>query len=118
MFKQINYLFFIFVFFIIFCEISAQYLFKKSLISKQSQFNSLFLIIGIILYCIIGFLVFKILNYGEIIIINIIWHLLHFIILFLIGYFVFNEKLSFNKIVASIIGMIAIVIFLFDNHHH
>jgi drug/metabolite transporter (DMT)-like permease len=116
--KQINYLFFIFIFFIIFCEITAQYLFKKSFITKQSQEFNLFLIVGIILYSIIGFFVFKILDYGEIIIVNIIWHLLHFIILFLIGYFVFKEKLSFKKIIASIIGMIAIIIFLFDNHHH
>ena len=116
MFKQYDYLFFIFIFLIIFCEITAQYLFKKSLITKK-EFN-LFLIVGIILDCIIGFFVFKILDYGEIIIVNIIWHLLHFIILFLIGYFVFKEKLSFKKIIASIIGMIAIIIFLFDNHHH
>ena len=116
MFKQYDYLFFVFIFLIIFCEISAQYLFKKSLITKK-EFN-LFVIIGIILYCIIGFLVFKILNYGEIIIINIIWHLLHFIILFLIGYFIFKEKLSLKKVIASIIGMIAIFIFLSDNHHH
>ena len=83
----------------------------------KKEFN-LFVIVGIILYCIIGFLVFKILDYGEIIIINIIWHLIHFIILFLIGYFIFKEKLSLKKVIASIIGMIAIGIFLSDNHHH
>ena len=37
-----------------------------------------------------------------------------FLILFLIGYFFLNEKLSIKKIIASIIGLISLLIFMTD----
>jgi len=122
-----NYLFYIFTLFAILSEVFAQYLFKKIHLSniKNYTFNynkKLFFIIGIILYAFTGFFAYKLLHYKEIIIVNIIWHIFHFIILFLIGYFIFNEKLNFKKIIATIFGIICIFIFISDetsttSHH-
>ena len=106
--------FFIFIFLIIFCEITAQYLFKKPPFKNKIIIYT----VGAILYSIIGILAYQILQYGELIVINIVWHLLHFIILFFIGYFILGEKLSFNKTIASILGLISLGIFLLEGHHH
>ena len=60
-------------------------------------------------------------NYEQLIVVNIIWHIFHFILLFFIGYFIFKEKLTIKKIIATIFGIICILIFLTDkdkNTHH
>ena len=122
--------FYLFLFFSVFFEISAQYLFKlvhnKKIYNNSylSLFNftnnkNIFLIsIGIIFYALTGFFAFKILKYGELGIINIIWHLLHFFILFFIGYFLLGERLNLNKKIGSIFGIIAIIFFMIDGHNH
>jgi hypothetical protein len=52
------------------------------------------------------------LHYGNILILNIIWHLIYFILLFLMGYFIFQEKINFEKIIALILGFISLFIFM------
>ena len=116
-------LFYIFLFLTIFFEIGAQYLFKLIYNKKTKNLGSyfgfdLYILIGIIFYAFTGFFAYKILKYGELGVINIIWHLLHFFFLFLIGYFAFGEKLTFNKKIGSVFGIIALVIFMIDGHHH
>ena len=113
--KSYDKYFFVFILLIIFCEITAQYLFKKALIIKDTD---LFYYIGILLYLIIGLLAFQLLQYGEIGVINIIWHLLHFLILFLVGYLFLDEKLSFKKTIACILGLISLALFLLEGKHH
>ena len=116
--------FYLFLFFCIFFEISAQYLFKliykKKLNIDYIPYinNEIFILIGIILYALTGYFVFKILKYGELGVINIIWHLFHFFSLFLIGYFALGEKLTFNRKIGSLFGIIALIIFMIDGHHH
>ena len=117
-----NYIFYLFTLFAILSEVGAQYLFKKIHLSniKKYKYNNLFFIIGIILYAFTGFFAYKLLHYKEMIIVNIIWHIFHFIILFLLGYFIFNEKINFKKIIATIFGIICIIIFISDestSHH-
>lgn len=114
-----NYIFYLFTLFAILSEVTAQYLFKKIHLKKYT-FNNLFFIIGIILYALTGLFAYKLLHYKEMIIVNIIWHIFHFIILFLIGYFIFNEKLNLKKIIATIFGIICILIFISDEYtyHH
>ena len=114
MYKSYDRLFFVFIFLIISCEMVAQYLFKKPPFKNKIIIYT----VGVILYSIIGILAYQILQYGELMVINIIWHLFHFIILFLIGYFILGEKLSFNQVVACILGLTSLGIFLLEGHHH
>jgi len=117
--------FYLFLFFCVFFEISAQYLYKlvynkklynNSIVSFLNEKNILF--IGIIFYAFTGYFAFKILKYGELGVINIIWHLFHFFSLFLIGYFALGERLNFNKKIGCIFGIIALIFFMIDGHHH
>ena len=129
-----NFLFFIFTFITIIFEIAGQYLFKLSyetsnndnLLNKEllkiikNYFNNnknIFIISGIIFYAITGYFVYKLLSFGHIGIVNIIWHLMHFIALFLVGYFFFGETLNRKKIVALIFAIISIVLFMVEGHH-
>lgn len=107
-FKIDNY-FYLYLFFITFFSIVSQYLFKKI---QQKELHYSYLIIGVIMYALLGFSIYKLLYYGNILILNIIWHLIYFIILFLMGYFLFQEKISFEKIIALIFGFISLVIFM------
>ena len=114
-------LFYLFLFLTIFFEIFAQYLYK--LIHNKKLLNygyneNIFILIGVIFYALTGFFSFKILKYGELGVINIIWHLLHFIILFIIGYYFLNERLTFNKKIGCIFGIIALILFMIDGHQH
>tara|TARA_Y100000389_G_C17398756_1_gene484096 strand:- start:283 stop:675 length:393 start_codon:yes stop_codon:yes gene_type:complete len=129
-----NLLFFIFTFITIIFEIAGQYLFKLSyetynndnLFNKyivkiiKNYFNNnknIFIILGVLFYSITGYFVYKLLAFGHIGIINIIWHLMHFIALFLVGYFFFGETLNKKKIVALIFAIISIVLFMIDGLH-
>ena len=112
-------LFFIFLFFSVFFEISAQYLYKlvynkKILITNQNYYIA----IGVLFYAFTGFFSYKILQYGELGVINIVWHLFHFFVLFLIGYYFLNEKLSFTKKIGCVFGIIALLLFMIDTNHH
>ena len=113
----IDLLFYIYLFFSIFFEIGAQYLFKLIHLKKITNKNNIIqlsLIVGIIFYALTGFFAFKLLSYAELGVINIIWHLFHFLILFIIGYLFLNEKLSMKKIIASIIGLVSLILFMTD----
>ena len=57
------------------------------------------------------------LQFDQLIIVNIIWHLMHFFILFIIGYFYFNEKLTLKKYIGIIFAIIAIILFMSDHNH-
>ena len=129
-----NYLFNLFLFLNIFFEIFAQYLFKLSynkhkLDTILSNKNSLWLpfishlskyivIIGIIFYSIVGFLSYKLLNYASIGVINIIWHLIHFFALFLIGILFFDEQFTTKKTIAIILGFISLFLLNDEISHH
>tara|TARA_Y100000816_G_C26100744_1_gene583283 strand:- start:2024 stop:2371 length:348 start_codon:yes stop_codon:yes gene_type:complete len=111
-----NLYLFLFIILTIIFEISAQYLFKLKYTKKNLPF---YLVpTGIVLYAISGYFAYKLLKYGELGVINIIWHLFHFTALFFVGYFFLNEKLSKKKILASILGIISLFIFMTDEHFH
>ena len=129
-----NLLFFIFTLMTIIFEISAQYLFKisykkptvdnifnrniLSFIDKVLNNNKILIVlIGMVLYAITGFFAYKLLAFGHLGIINIVWHLIHFIVLFSIGYFLFGEKLNLKKIIAIGFGVISILMFMSDGFH-
>ena len=101
------YIFFLFVFLIVFFEISAQYMLKKKFI----------LFFPIIFYAIIAYLLSYIINYHNLIFVNIIWHLIHFFVLFIIGLFIFNEKYNFYSGLALVFGIISIILFIYSGIH-
>jgi len=106
---KIDKFFYVYLFLITLFSISSQYLFKK--IQKKELPRS-YLIFGVTMYALLGFVIYKLLHYGNIIILNIIWHLIYFILLFLMGYFIFQEKFNFQKLVALLFGVISLFIFM------
>jgi drug/metabolite transporter (DMT)-like permease len=106
---KIDNYFYVYLFLITLFSISSQYLFKRI---QQKELHYNYLIIGVILYALLGFVIYKLLHYGNILILNIIWHLIYFILLFLMGFFIFKEKINFQKIVALILGSISLFIFM------
>lgn len=119
-----NTLFYIFVLFSIISEVTAQYLFKlihKNLKNLENYKKNLYLTLGIILYALTGFCAYKLLEFTNLLVANIIWHIFHFILLFLVGYIFLNERLTKNQILGSIFGIISIIIFMLNddkNHIH
>jgi drug/metabolite transporter (DMT)-like permease len=106
---KIDNYFYVYLFLITLFSIASQYLFKK-VQKKELPYN--YLIFGVMMYALLGFSIYKLLHYGNILILNIIWHLIYFILLFLMGYFIFQEKINFEKIVALIFGFISLSIFM------
>jgi drug/metabolite transporter (DMT)-like permease len=109
---KVDVYFYIYLLFITIFSISSQYVFKKIHLKKNNNKHYSLLVLGLTLYTLTGFCVYNILKYGNIIILNVIWHLVYFIILFLIGYFLFKEKINGEKIIALIFGLISVMIFM------
>ena len=110
-----------YLFSITFFSIVSQYLFKQIEknrantnvdLNKFTNINNSYLVIGLVMYTLLGFSIYKLLPYGSLIVLNIIWHLVYFIVLFLMGYFIYKEKYNFEKVIALIFGFISLVIFM------
>ena len=77
-----------YVFIVILFEITAQYLFKKSYMNKDKGSSaSVVVTLGVLLYMLTGYFTYKLLKYGSLGIVNVVWHLVHFIALFAVGYY-------------------------------
>jgi drug/metabolite transporter (DMT)-like permease len=118
---KVDFYFYLYLFFITFFSIVSQYLFKqieKNRLSnnvdlnKFTNINNYYLAIGLLMYTLLGFSIYKLLPYGSLVTLNIIWHLVYFIVLFLMGYFIYKEKYTFQKIIALIFGFISLAIFM------
>ena len=115
---KIDNYFYVYLFLITFFSIFSQYLFKviqknnNNKNNKNNSYNNLYLGLGLVMYTVLGYCIYKLLSYGNILILNIIWHLIYFAVLFLMGYLLFQEKINFQKIVAIFFGFISLVIFM------
>ena len=118
---KVDIYFYLYLFLITFFSIVSQYLFKQIEknrlnsnveLNKFTNINNFYLLIGLLMYTLLGFSIYKLLPYGSLIVLNIIWHLVYFIVLFLMGYFIYKEKYNFGKIIALIFGFISLVIFM------
>ncbi len=114
-----NIIFIIFIIISVFLETIAQSIMKNSInkfkfinISKNNR-----VILGIFLYALLGLSVSYTINYKKLIEYNIIWHLFHFFIIFLVGILVFKEKPSKQQTLGIILGIISIII-LMSKHKH
>ena len=119
---KVDIYFYLYLFLITFFSVVSQYLFKQIQKNRENNnniesynfinINNLYLGIGLIMYTLLGFYIYKLLSYGSLIVLNIVWHLIYFIILFFVGHFIYKEKYNFQKIVASIFGFISLIIFM------
>ena len=120
-------IFYFLILLLIIIEVTAQYLFKLTYLKKTNLTNkynnvnnnvNYYFIIGFILYSISGFFVYKVLEYGDLGVINVIWHLLHFFSLFFVSYYFLGEKLTNKKIIGSIFGIISLFLLMGEGQHH
>jgi multidrug transporter EmrE-like cation transporter len=127
-------LFIFYLIVIILFEVCAQYLYKISYnnnkidifnnvfyFNKYNYLKNVIVLVGVIFYAISGFFAYKLLRYGELGVINVIWHLIHFFVLFIVGYLFLNETLTIKKIIGSVFGIISLLILMSDTHsqgHH
>jgi len=111
-YQKIDSYFYLYLLLITFSSIASQYIFKKAYANVNANVNAL-VVLGLLAYTFTGYCVYKVLNYGNLLILNIIWHLVYFIILFIIGFLIFNEKLNYQKIFALVLGLISLIIFMF-----
>jgi EamA domain-containing membrane protein RarD len=117
-YQKVDIYFYFYLLAITFSSIASQYIFKKSYANANSNANAnsttnILVFLGLCAYTFTGFCVYKILNYGNLVVLNIIWHLVYFIILFIIGFLIFNEKINYQKLVALLFGLISLIIFMF-----
>ena len=121
-YMKVDIYFYLYLFLITFFSVVSQYLFKQIQKNRENNnniesynfinINNLYLGIGLIMYTLLGFYIYKLLSYGSLIVLNIVWHLIYFIILFFVGHFIYKEKYNFQRIVASIFGFISLIIFM------
>jgi EamA domain-containing membrane protein RarD len=117
-YQKVDIYFYFYLLAITFSSIASQYIFKKSYANANSNANAnsttnILVFLGLCAYTFTGFCVYKILNYGNLVVLNIIWHLVYFIILFIIGFLIFKEKINYQKLVALLFGLISLIIFMF-----
>jgi hypothetical protein len=115
-YQKVDNFFYLYLLLITFSSITSQYLFKQSYTNVNTNVISntnILIILGLAAYTFTGYCVYKILNYGNLVVLNIIWHLVYFIILFIIGFLIFKEKLNYQKIIALVFGLISLIIFMF-----
>lgn len=110
-YQKVDIYFYLYLLAITFSSISSQYIFKKAYINAN-DYSNILVILGLCAYTFTGFFVYKILNYGNLVVLNIIWHLVYFSILFIIGFLIFKEKINYQKIIALLFGLISLIIFM------
>lgn len=114
-YQKVDSYFYFYLLAITFSSIASQYIFKKSYANANdaNDYSNILVILGLAAYTFTGFCVYKILNYGNLVVLNIIWHLVYFIILFIIGFLIFEEKINYQKLIALLFGLISLIIFMF-----
>jgi hypothetical protein len=102
-YQKIDNYFYMYLLLITFSSITSQYIFKKAYAYKNANANTnananantnvnvnLLVILGLIAYTFTGYCIYKVLDYGNLVVLNIIWHLVYFTILFIIGFLIFS----------------------------
>jgi multidrug transporter EmrE-like cation transporter len=102
----------IYVIFIVVFETLAQHSFKMS--HKEGTLT--YYLLGVGFYACVGFLLIRSYetNYKSIGIINLLWCSISVITIMLLGYFFWDEKITYNEIVASILIVIGILLIVVE----
>lgn len=99
---------------IVVCDSISQSCIKQSLITDK--YNNLLFISAICIYPLICFLLLKCYSYKSMWSINLIWSVLSIISVTLFGVIIFNEKLSKNDIIGSILCIFGIYFIFLDKN--
>ena len=105
-FEKINWHFVFLLLLIILCESSAQTLLEKAnlITNQQDHKKNLFVISGIILYAIVGFIYHTLLNSKlSLAIVNALWQASTIIVMTLISIFYFKQKIHSHQIIGIVI---------------
>lgn len=92
---------------------SASDVFLKYSLLLPSNF---FYVVGIIGYGITGILFTQMLKTEKLASANIIWHIIHFSILFLVSKFYFNDSYSYQEVIGFLLAILSF--FLLSSHSH
>jgi drug/metabolite transporter (DMT)-like permease len=99
-----------------FTEVAAQYMFKKYHMQSSGSVMGIsrayVVYVGVCLYAITGYLTFRMLERMEMSVVNVMWHVLHFLVLFVVGYLFLGEKVTPRKVVGCILGVLALVVLM------
>ena len=106
--------FYLYTILAIICEISAQYIFKLNHIKSYNPY----IFFGILLYALTGFFAYKLLKYENLNVANVIWHIIHFSVLFFISIYVLKEKMVIQQQIGLLFGIISIFLFMTAKSGH
>ena len=95
-----------------FIESFSTIMLKNYVTNKQS----IYLYIGILGYALTGLFFTYLLRYYNLLSSNIIWHLIHFSILFVYGLYYSNDTYSYKEILGIMLGILSFI--LLSNQHH
>ena len=110
--KGVKFIYILMILLIVFLESVAHYNIKKSKVDN----NILFMIVAVMCYFFICILLNKCYDFNGMGKTNFMWSVLSIIIILLLGYFMFNEKLTKYDILGLIICII-VLYFIFIHEH-
>lgn len=81
---------------------------------KKKKKNNYY-ILGMILLGMTGYILYNLLNHGEVLLINALWDTIGFLLLTSIAAIVFKEKLSITKIIGIVLSIISLIFINYDS---
>ncbi len=98
------------IFLITLSEAIAQYCIRCARNHTCTKTRCITLIgIGMLCYCIVGFLLYKVYSFEELGVTNLIWSCMSIIIAFIVGKMFFSERIKIHDIIAITLAIIAII---------
>ena len=79
--------------------------------------NYLYLIAGLLGYAISGYSFMKLLEYHDLVSSNIMWHVVHFMILAVVSIFYFKETYTYRDMLGILFGIVSFLL-LATKHKH
>ena len=86
-----------------------------SVIEDSANKGNKYFIIGIIIYCIVAYILYEILKSGNIAITNALWNAITVVLVTLMGIFYFNEKFTLYQYIGLAFAILAIIFIEMDN---
>ena len=80
----------------------------------KDNFKMKYLVIGVIIYgIVIPYMIIKTLNFDGIGTVNLMWNIITTVAMIIIGYYIFNEKISHLHVISLMLGIASIVVLYF-----